>query len=165
MAHSPEVRQAVRASYIYDRLALPEAAEKHDVSLATAQAWKRAAKKSGDNWDKARSASRMAAGALGDMTQEIIEGFALLFQTTINDIKDGEYSGLEKAEAISRLSDAYTKTMKAASTGNPKIAKLSVAFEVLSELADFIKIHDPDSIELFARILDKFAVRVNEVFG
>lgn len=165
MAHSQETRQAVRAAFVYERLALPEAAAKHEVSYATAQTWKRTAKVAGDDWDKARSASRMAAGSLGDITQEIMEDFAMLFKTTITDIKDGSFTGLEKAEAISRLSDSYSKTMKAASAGNPKIAKLSIAFEVLSELADFIKSHEPDSIELFARILDKFAVRVSEVFG
>jgi hypothetical protein len=165
MAYSQETRQAVRASFVYERLDIPAIADKHNVSEATIQAWKRAAKKAGDDWSKARSASRLASGALGDITQQIMEDFALLFQTTINDIKVGEFSGLEKAEAISRLSDAYTKTMKAASAGNPKLAKLSVAFEVLSELAEFIKTHEPDSIELFARILDKFAVRVSEVFG
>ncbi len=165
MAHTQETRQAVRASFVYERLDIPAIATKHGVSEATIQAWKRAAKKAGDDWNKARSASRMAAGTLGDVTQEITEDFALLFKTTINDIKNGDFSGLEKAEAISRLSDAYTKTMKAAAAGNPKLAKLSVAFEVLSELADFIKTHEPDSIALFARILDKFAIRVNEVFG
>lgn len=165
MAYSPEIKQAVRASYVYERLDLPAIAAKHNISLATIQSWKKVAKVAGDDWNKARSASRMANGSLGDVTQEIMEDFSLLFKSTIEDIKTGEFDGLQKAEAISKLADAYVKTMNAATKGNPKLARLSVAFEVISELAGFIKTNFPEAIELFAKILDKFAVRVNEVFG
>jgi len=165
MAHSPETRQAVRASYVYERLDIEAAAVKNGVSKATALNWKRAAKESGDDWNKARTASRMANGSLGDVTQEIMEDFSLLFKSTIANIKNGNFDGLQKADAISKLSDAYVKTMNAANKGSPKLARLSIAFEVISELASFIKTHFPEATELFAKILDKFAVRVNEVFG
>lgn len=165
MAYSPETKQAVRSSFVYERLPLPEAASKHAVSYSAAQSWKRQALAHGDDWDKARSASRLAAGGLGDITNQLLEDFALLFQTTIADIRDGNYNALEKAEAISRLSDSYNKTMKAAAGGNPKIAKLAVALEVLSELADFIKQQHPQDIARFAAILEPFGSRVTEVFG
>lgn len=165
MAYSPEKVQAVRKLFVYERLALPDAAARCEVSYSAAQAWKKKAKKNGDDWDKARNASRMASGGLGDITNELLEDFALLFQSTIKDIKEGQYNALEKAEAIARLSDSYTKTMKAAGGGNPKIAKLSIAMEVLSELAGFIKSDYPDDLERFARILEPFGVRVSEVFG
>lgn len=165
MAHSPERIQAVRSGFVYERLPLPEAAVRAGVSYSAAQAWKKRAKALGDDWDKARCASRMAAGGLGDITNQLLEDFALLFQSTIEDIKVGDYNALAKAEAIARLSDSYMKTMKAAGGGNPKIAKLSVAMEVLSELAGFIKSDYPDDLERFARILEPFGVRVSEVFG
>jgi hypothetical protein len=165
LAHTPETKHAVRLSYVYDRQPLAEAGARHGVSYATVQAWKRAAKANGDDWDKARTAGRMAAGTLGDMTQEILEDFAILFKSTMTDIKDGDFNGLEKAEAISRLSDSYTKTMKAAAGGNPKIAKLSVAMEVLSELAAFIKQEYPDDLPVLIKILEPFGVRVSEVFS
>ncbi|MGZ8236371.1 MAG: DUF1804 family protein [Methylobacter sp.] len=165
MAHSPEKIQAVRKLFVYERLPLPEAAARCEVSYSAAQAWKKKAKAAGDDWDKARNASRMASGGLGDITNQLLEDFALLFQSTIEDIKEGEYNALDKAEAIARLSDSYTKTMKAAGGGNPKIAKLSIAMEVLSELAGFIKSEYPEDLERFARILEPFGVRVSEVFG
>lgn len=165
MAYSPETKQAVRSSFIYERLPLPEAASKHGVSYSAAQAWKRQAKAHGDDWDKARSASRLADGGLGDITNQLLEDFALLFQTTIGDIKDGGYNALEKAEAISRLSDSYNKTMKAAAGANPKIAKLAVAMEVLEELAGFIQKEYPDDLPRFAMILEAIQPRVNKVFG
>lgn len=165
MAHSPEKVQAVRGAFVYERLPLPDAADRAGVSYSAAQAWKRKAKENGDDWDKARNASRMAAGGLGDITNQLLEDFALLFQSTIEDIKVSDYNALDKAEAIARLSDAYTKTMKAAGGGNPKIAKLSIAMEVLSTLAEFIKSDYPEDLARFARILEPFGTRVSEVFG
>ncbi|MGR9014158.1 MAG: DUF1804 family protein [Gammaproteobacteria bacterium] len=165
MAYSTEKVQAVRSLFVYERLSLPEAASRHNVSYSAAQMWKKKAKAAGDDWDKARNASRLTAGGLGDMTNQLMEDFALLFQSTIEDIQTGDYNALDKAEAMSRLSDAYSKTMKAAGGGNSKIAKLSVAMEVLSELAAFIKLNHPDDLERFALILEPFGARVSEVFG
>jgi hypothetical protein len=165
VAYSPEKVNEVRKCFVYERLPLPDAAARCEVSYSAAQAWKKKAKANGDDWDKARNASRLAAGGLGDITNQLLEDFALLFQSTIEDIKDGEYDALLKAEAIARLSDSYTKTMKAAGGGNPKIAKLAIAMELLNELAEFIKHEYPDDLERFVRILEPFGVRVSEVFG
>ncbi len=165
MAHSPETIKAVRGSFIHERLPLPVAASKHGVSYSAAQAWKKKAADDGDDWDKARSAALMAAGGLGDVTNQIIEAFTILFQNTINDIQDGKYTALEKTEAISRLSDSYSKMMKAAGNSNPKLSKLAVAMEVLNEQANFIRLHYPDDIERFAKILEPFGERICEVFG
>lgn len=165
MAHSPETKNAVRSSYVYEHLPLEAACEKHGVNYNTGRVWKTKAKSSGDDWDRARSAKRMASGGLGEVTSQIVEEFGLLFQTTINDIKDGEHSGLQKAEAISRLSDAYTKVMHAAAKGSPKLAKLAVAVEVLKLLRDFITDNYPDQMETFLAILDPFGTKLNEMFS
>ncbi len=165
MAHTNETRNKVRSSYIYDRLPLDAASQKNGVSYNTTRGWKRKAKAEGDDWDKARSATRMAQGGLGDITTQLLEDFALLFQATVIEIRDGQYDGLKKAEALSRLSDAYTKTMKAAAGGDPKIAKLSVALETLQLLAVYIKDERPDELERFTHILEPFGAKVNEVFG
>lgn len=165
MAHTPETVKAVRGSFIHERLPLPVAATKHGVSYSSAQAWKKKALEEGDDWDKARSAALMAAGGLGDVTNQIIEAFTLLFQNTITDIQDGDYTALQKTEAISRLSDSYSKMMKSAGNSNPKISKLAIAMEVLSEQANFIKLNYPDDIERFSRILEPFGERICEVFG
>lgn len=165
MAHSAEIKQAVRSSYIYERLSLSACSLKHAVSFSSVQSWKRKAKANGDDWDKARAASRLADGGLGDITQQLLEDFALLFQSTIDDIKNGDFNGLEKAEAISRLSDSYNKTMRAASGGNPKIAKLAVALQVLEELVAFIQKEYPEDLPRFAVILEAIQPRVSEVFA
>lgn len=165
MAHSKETRNAVRSSFVYDRLPLEAAADKHDVSYGTVRTWKKRDKKNGDDWDKARAARRMADGGLGEITAIVIEDFSLLFKSVVEDITHGDYDGLKKAAALSQLSDAYVKTMKAAAGGDPKIAKLSVALETLKLLAEHIKDEHPDVLELFANILDPFGAKINEAFG
>ena len=164
MAHTPETRQAVRSSYVHDRQPMDLACATHRVSYGTGRAWKRKAKQEGDCWDAARSASRMAAGDLGDITTQVIEDFVLLFQATIGELKELDGNPLQKAETIAKLSDAYVKTMKAAGGGNSKIAELAVAMKVLEELALFIKESYPDQLEIFAAILPPFGQRVSKVF-
>jgi len=165
MAHDKQTHNTVRSSFVYERLPLEAAAEKQGVSYNTVRSWKKKAKENGDDWDKARSASRLAAGGLGDITSQILEDFALLFQSTVLEIKDGSFDGLQKAEALSRLSDAYTKTMKAAAGGDPKIAKLAIALETLQLLAKHIKDQHPAMLEQFTVVLEQFGVKVNEAFG
>lgn len=165
MAHSLETRQSVRRSYVVERLPLEHAAEKNGVSYHTSRAWKKAAKESGDDWDKARAAARMAAGSLGDITAQVLEDFALLFQTTLDEIKGYDGDPFRKAEAISRLSDAYAKTMKAAGAGNVQLAELAIALKVLEELAKFLRENYPEQLETFTEILGPFGQRLSEVFA
>lgn len=165
MAHAQDVRHAVRRSYVNERLPLEVAADKHDVSYNTARNWKRAAKATGDDWDRARTASRMAAGGLGDLTTQTLEDFAILFQSTMEDIKAGEYSALDKAEALSRLADAYTKTVKAAGGSDTRIARLAVALEVLEKFAAFIRAHHPQHATALLSVLEPFGVELAQAYG
>ncbi len=156
----------MRRSYVNERLPLAAAAQKHSIGYQTARVWKIKAKASGDDWDKARSATRMSEGGVGELTAQVIEDFAILFQTTIVDLRDTKgLDPIKKAEALSRLSDAYSKTMKAATAGSPQIAKLSIAMEVLKELAGFIRQHSPDDLPRFSAILDPFGQHISRVLG
>ncbi len=166
MAHKKDVRTAVRRSYVNDRLSLSAAADKNNVPHVTARSWKKRDKSDGDDWDKARGATRMAEGGIGELTSQVIEDFAMLFQSTIEDLKSAQdMDPIKKAEALSRLSDAYSKTMKAAGAGSPQIARLSVAMEVLQELAGFIRKHSPDDLPRFTAILDPFGQHIARVLA
>jgi hypothetical protein len=165
MAHAPEVRQAVRRSYVIERLPLEAACEKHQVSYHTGRNWKRVDKEAGDDWDRARAASRMAAGGLGDLTTQVLEEFALLFQATMEQIGSGEYDGLQKAEAMSRLADAYTKTVKAAGGGDSKIARLAVAMEVLEKLVAFVQLHYPQQGAALLEVLEPFGEELSRAYA
>ncbi|HEC12282.1 MAG TPA: DUF1804 family protein [Acidiferrobacteraceae bacterium] len=166
MAHPSEVRDEVRGNYVYKRLPLAEAANLADVSYNTAREWKKKAKTQGDDWDRARSAARMASGPLGDITAQVMEDFVLLFQATVSALKnDKTLDPIKCTEALSRLADAYTKVVRAAGGSDPKMAELAIAIRVTDELAKFIRDRFPDKLPIFAQILEPFGGHLSEVFG
>lgn len=166
MAHGPEMRGALRAGYIYDMLSMEAAAQRLKIAFATAARWKRDAKTAGDDWDKARAAARLAGQGADNVTREVLEDFVILFQSTITQLKnDPDVPALDKAEALSRLSDAYYKTMRATAANNPKLNKLAVAMEVVQMLVKFIRDEHPQHTGALLDVLEGFGVKVTEVFG
>ncbi len=166
MAHTPETRLAARASYVYDAQPPEAIAARLKVSAATIGRWKREAETDGDDWDKARSAARLSGQGAEAVTTAVLEDFVLLFKSTLDDIKnDTKMTPMAKAEAISRLSDAYTKTIAAMAKSAPKLNKLAVAMEVLQLLAKFISTGYPHLSEPFADMLDQFGLTLSEAFG
>lgn len=166
MAHSKEMITAARAAYVYEALSLPAIADRLNVSRGALSRWRRAAQDGGDDWDRARAAARLSGQGAEAVTQAVLEDFVLLFQSTLTEIKEAKGAPpLAKAEAISRLSDAYNKTMSAVAKGNPKLNKLAVAMQVIQELADFVRREHPKHAMAFGEILEPFGQRVSEVFG
>ena len=103
MAHKPEIRQACRSAYVYDRLSLPDAAESVGIPYNTARVWKKRARAEGDDWDKARTAARLAEGGLGDLTRMVLSDFTHQFQTTLERLKGYEGDPVDAAQAMTRL--------------------------------------------------------------
>lgn len=166
MAHPKEKKTAARAAYVYEALTLEVIAQRIDASLGTISRWKRDALEGGDDWDRARAAARISGQGSEAVTQAVMEDFILLFQSTLTDVKnDKDIKPLAKAEIISRLSDAYNKTMSAVAKGNPKLSKLAVAMEVLQLQVKFIRDSYPHLSEPFADMLDLFGQKISEAFG
>ncbi|AZZ98284.1 DUF1804 family protein [Pseudoalteromonas sp. R3] len=157
MAHSAEIKNAVRHSYVNELLALSVAAVKHSVADGTARRWKAEAKANGDDWDLARTAARKATGPAGEFTQDFVEEFTIQVHETFNLIKDPE-SGLSLADRIkvlTQLSDTYSKVMNL-SGGNKKVERRAVAAEVLKKLAAFVGKNHPDYAPQLVEILTAF---------
>lgn len=166
MAHPKEKKTAARAAYVYEALTLEVIAQRIDASLGTISRWKRDALEGGDDWDRARAAARISGQGSEAVTQAVMEDFILLFQSTLTDVKnDKDIKPLAKAEIISRLSDAYNKTMSAVAKGNPKLSKLAVAMEVMQALAEFIRKHYPKHANAFAEVLEPFGEEVAKSYG
>lgn len=160
------MRDAARASYVHERLPLTAVADRHGIAYDTVRRWKQQARERGDDWDRARTAARLAAGGLGDITTRIIEDFAFLFEAEVGRLKSDEaMTPGERAELMARVADAYAKMMRAAGAADAKIGKLAVALQVLEELAKFIREQFADDLPRFAAILEPFGARVAEVFG
>ncbi len=164
MAHKPEIKSASRSAYVYEALTLEQIAERHGISVHTVGRWKRDAKNTGDDWDRARGAARLSGQGSEAVTAAVLEDFVLLFQATIADLKeDPEIKAIARVEAISRLTDAYNKTMSAAAKSSPKLNKLSVAMETIQQLSSFIRSDYPHLVEGFAEMLESFGRKISEV--
>lgn len=158
MAYGEDTRRALRSAYVYQALSLEAAAEKINVALGTASRWKREALAAGDDWDKARAAARLSSEGAEAVTQAVLEDFVTLFQNTVSDLRnDTKATGLAKAEALSRLSDAYHKTMSAAAKGSPRLSKRAVALDVLKLLTDFVAERYPQRAATLVEVLEPFA--------
>lgn len=166
MAHPPEKREQVRRFYVNDRLSLEVAAASASVPYATAREWKRRDAQDGDDWDRARTAKRLADGGLGEMTTVVLEEFARLFSITTERLRtDGDIEPLDAATALAKLSDAYVKTVNAAGKTDSKMSRYAVALEILDELLKFARTEAPDALPQLLPLLDPFGRRVTEMYG
>lgn len=166
MAHPPEIRAKLRAAYVYDRLPLETAAERCGVSYATGRRWKSDAENEGDDWERARAAARLAGDGIRQVTQMILDDYLTLHQATIEAVKNSDdASPLTKAEVLSRLADAFTKTMSAVAKASPELGRLAVATELLQDLASFVRERHPHHAPALAEVLEPFAAEAARKWG
>jgi len=159
-------RDDLRRSYVFDRQSLKAAAEFHGIPYPTASRWKKDLAKQGDCWDKARSASRLAAGGVGDLSMQVLEDFTLQYQSLMDQIKaDEEIKPMDKANLLTKLADSYVKITKAVGGDDQKIGRLSVAMETLELLAKFIGERFPHNLEAFVLVLEQFAPELSKQYG
>ena len=166
MAHGEETRRSLRSAYVHQGFSLEAGAEKLGVSFGTASRWKRQAKADGDDWDKARAAVRLSGEGKGAVIQAVIEDYLLLHQAVIEDIKQDKTSPpIKRAEALSRLADAFHKTMHAMGEVSPELSRLAIANEVLRHLSKFIIEKHPEHGIAFVEILEPFGAELARVYG
>ncbi|MDV7340984.1 DUF1804 family protein [Terasakiella sp. A23] len=167
MAHDLETKQAVRDAYVFDKLDLAAAADKHGVSRATVSRWKASAANTPEDWDKARTAASMSTSNTRVLTELVLSDFLQAFQLTMKELKD-EKSGLsavERANALSRMTDSYSKTITASAKASPELGQYSVAIEILRDLSGFIQTDFPQHQEVFLEILEPFGTFVAEKYN
>jgi hypothetical protein len=165
MAHDSKTRQALRRAYVIDRQPLKAAAAHLDVSYSTARTWRDEAKRNGDDWDRARMAEEIGDGGVKQLTRMVLQEFVPLFKTTIEAIKSAKLDAIDKAEAISRLSDAYMKTVKASGAVDPTIARLAWAMDVLRLLGQFTAERYPQHQTALIEILEPFGETLAAEYG
>ncbi len=166
MAHPPETRAKLRALYVYDRLPLETAAERINISYATARRWKSDAENDGDDWERGRSAARLSNDGIRNITQMILEDYLALHQATVEAVKVADNMGpLPKAEVLSRLADAFTKTMAAVGKASPELSRLAIATDVMQRLAEFVGESFPQHVEALLEVIEPFAADLAKDFG
>lgn len=165
MAHKHDVRARLRRLYVVDRQPLNAAADTVEISYSTARAWKQAALERGDDWDHARMAEEIGDGGVRELTRVVLTEFVPLFRSTIEQLRGANMKAVDKAEAISRLSDAYTKTVKASGAVDPTVAKLGWAMEVMRLLAQFTAERYPKHQGSLLEVLEPFGEQLAEMLG
>jgi len=166
MAHPPEKRQDLRAAYVHDRLGLEAAADKVGVPYGTARRWKSAAEAQGDDWDKARAATSLSHGGANTIAQLVLSDFLTMHQATVDSLTEAaDIDPLKRAEALSRLADAFQKTMSAVSRAAPELGRYAVATELLKDLAAFVREEHPEHVTALIDVLEPFAVHVAKKYG
>lgn len=166
MAHPPETRSKLRALYVYDRLPLETAAERIGISYATARRWKSDAENDGDDWERGRSAARLSSDGIRNVTQLMLEDYLTLHQATVDAVKTGDGIGpLAKAEVLSRLADAFTKTMAAVGKASPELSRLAVATDVLQRLAAYVGEFHPAHATSLLDVIEPFAAELAKEYG
>ncbi len=166
MAHAPETRTRLRAAYVYDRLGLEAAAERVGIGVATARRWKAAAEAEGDDWERARAAAGLAGSGLASIAQMIVADYLPLHQAVVEALKtDAQTPPLAKAEALSKLADAFTKTMSAVAKASPQMSRLAVATDVLQRLAAWTAAQRADLAPALLEVLEPFAADLAREYG
>ncbi len=166
MAYSQQTINQARAAYVYEALNIEAVSERFNVPRSTVTRWKKAALENGDDWDRARAAARLSAQGTEAITAAVLEDFVLLFQSTLTEVKASpDINPIAKAEIISRLADAYTKTMNSAAKGSPKLDKLSFAADVLRDLVQYIQANYPQHATAMEQVLIPFGEEVGKRYG
>jgi len=166
MAHPPERRADLRRVYVYDRLSLEAAADKIGVPLGTARRWKGDAENAGDDWERARAAASLSSAGAGAVAQVVLADFLTLHSAVTEEVRNAtDASALAKAEALSRLADAFTKTMAAVAKAAPELGRYAVATELLADLARFLPERYPEAAEAMKEAFEPFGVFVAEKYG
>lgn len=165
MAHDDATKLEARNLFVHKRLALTNIAALTGVSLPTINRWKREAKEDGDDWDKVRANALVTGDGYAVLIAASLEEFALQFQSTMEALKDDrDLSASERVKLMATLSDAFNKTVAAASRSAPKLSELGVAYDVLKRLAEFVSRKNPEQADVILEILGPFGDYLAEVY-
>lgn len=156
MAHSPELRMQLRAAYI-GGLPLEHAADKVGVPHGTARNWYRAARDTGDDWDRFRAASLIVAGGgIEQALGRIIAAGLMRCEALLDKTADAE-DPFEGVRAMATLGDTVAKLRAAARSFMPDISEAAVAADTLKALAIWTGESAPTRGIVLSDLLEPFA--------
>ena len=95
MAHSKDIKDKLRAAFIFDGINMEQAAKKFKLSIHTISRWKREAKSKGDDWDKQKSANLLAGDGIEAIARQMLADYINQHKSVMDDISQGDLSVLE----------------------------------------------------------------------
>ncbi len=160
-----DTRRKARSDYIYRRMSGTTIALLYNVSRSTFGRWKSNAKKKGDDWDIARSASIIAGEGIEVVVSTVVEDFMVMAQSLLEEIKGDAVPVDQKVKHLVSLADAMTKMTSAAGKLAPSISELGVAQDVMRHLLDFVRAEFPQHANVVLEILEPFGERLPELYS
>lgn len=166
MAHGADKKREVRKAYVFARQSAPMIAATLGVSEGTIRRWKREAREAGDDWDRARAANTLAGEGLDALVAQVVEDFVVLYQATIDDVKEEEgLKAEDRVKLLASLADAFNKTLASAGKASPKLSALGIANDVLRRLGEFVARRYPQHGAAILEILEPFAAELAEALA
>ncbi|MEO5346411.1 MAG: DUF1804 family protein [Magnetococcus sp. YQC-9] len=158
-------RERMRAAYQENGGNLAMAARRQGVAESTARRWLKQDRLAGVTWEAEKAHdNRMldrAAGCLvGNRREQLVsallEDYLDLHKEALAEVKSGVVKPLERVDALSRLSQALDRTLRALGKASPELSRLAIAKWVLERQAEFVKQHYPHHLAAFVEILEPF---------
>lgn len=166
MAADPKNKREAFRLYVEESRNPAQCAAAVGVSERTVQNWMARARDQGKSWDKSRSAYLLGPGGTESIALKFVPTFFALINSTIRDLEeDKDLSPLEKAEALSRITDAAVKAANAMAKLNPSLNRVSVSMETVKLFADYIAREFPQHAEAFMEVLGPFSQHIVNKFG
>lgn len=146
-----------RDLYARDGLALGSIAARLGVSERTVSRWKAEDAARGAEWDKARATAALGRESIEATTQGLLLEFLTLHRRTLDEVNaSADMTTAERVAAISSLTDAYVKQMKACGMSAPHINRLAVATDVIGSLTRFVAEKRPAAGPALLEVLEAF---------
>jgi excinuclease UvrABC helicase subunit UvrB len=150
-------------------MSVEEIACQENITPKTIYAWKQESQEKGDDWERARSATRLASDGIDVITAQVLEDYAFLINRFMEKIrKESESETVtlegykEVSESVARVADAYMKLSNAIKRANPHLNELAMASKVLKLQENFIREKFPQYLPTFAEILQPFSIELNQ---
>lgn len=165
MAYDTATRNRVRAKYVQG-MALTSAAAAVGVPYATVRNWKRQDADAGHDWDVSRNARRMTKSGVAEMANQVLEGLAEQFVTTIEALKkDSKLAAEPRARILVQLMDGYNKAISASTRAMPNANRLAVAMDVVRFLSTHIADKHPKLRAQFLEVVEGAGDELAREFG
>lgn len=166
MAHPTEKRTQLRGLYVYKRLPMEAACGAMSLPLATGRRWKREAATKGDDWDGARSAVALGDETFSHMSRKLLEDYLVQHQAIMDQLREDKNAApIDKAKALSMLSDSLTKTLASMKRVMPEVNRHAVALDALQRLATFAQQRFPQHVNALIELLEPFGEDLARAYG
>jgi hypothetical protein len=177
MTRARDARAAeARRLYVGQALSLAQVAARMGAGERTVARWKADALAAGDAWDRARTARRMGGSqdrrwgasheSVDATTQDYLGEFLDYQREALADMRaDASLTAQEKVAAVTSLTDAYVKAVRACALTAPALGQLAVAVDVLRRMTDYVQERCPDLAPALLDVLEPFAVELERAYG